>query len=313
MDGNDEPIFLMQLVDGYSFRNVFGMIKQQTVTCTMFISPDEIKFSFVSHTSQNGFKALNDITLHTAEFAKYLYNFRDEDGNLKYIHSVTYNAGDMFMTTKQIGRKDGIRIFMWEGDIRLHIQPIKVNARSSSQAGASYVRLLPPSDNNIFNPPSYETEEPNFRVPAKDFADICSNVGTTKCKKLVISAEKSQISFTGLLSNNTTSFFKLFHNNKHVPNDLKSAVNIHELDSKLNNTKISSAIQKSNVKLVVKNAEIIAGVEIPSDIVKALSKIHNISPSNTLIRFFAEKGKPVKFQSVIGNYGLYDIYVINKE
>ena len=52
-------------------------------------------------------------------------------------------------------------------------------------------------------------------------------------------------------------------------------------------------------------------VKVPIGTVKALSKIHNISPPGTQLRFYFSEGKPTKLESPIGTYGTYTICLRN--
>jgi hypothetical protein len=154
----------------------------------------------------------------------------------------------------------------------------------------------------------YKNTEPNVRVQAKDFADLCSQVSTLKCSLIEIIGEKNAVTFMGISSNNSILSINKFTAQSSI-NDKYQEKNFEEIDDILNDIRTSHKNDKSTgISLNIINNTIV-DIKIPISIVKSLSKIHNISATGSLIKFYFEHGKPIKLECPIGIYGVYDIYL----
>ncbi len=307
------PAFLMYIRDGYSFRNTIGTIKNETEYATMFLSRDAIKISFMN-TSRH---AVHAVHFNVREFDQYDYNITDESGQLVDQHHMVFETNEMFNTTKSIGRRDALRIYWYANESRINIQHIKTTNKDPGRVAALFVKILP------IEPRQYDTNcqysaEPNIRVQAKDFSDICGLASALKCTNLEIHGQSSTVTFKGLLANQTVAFVHRYasHNRstvEQVPPSNVGPNNIREIDNLLENIRLQEAsVSKDSaqrISLNVVNKEDIIKVKIPVCTVKSLSKIHNISPTGTLLRFYFGKDLPIKLESTIGTYGSYTIYL----
>lgn len=306
-----QTLFLVHIMDGYSFRNTIGIIKSETDYATMVLSPRAIEISFIN-TSKC---AIHKIVLNTAELTMYRYNMRDSEGNLLPEYPIAFETNEMFNTTKGIGRRDGIRLYWLAGDNKINVQPIKTSTKDPGRAGALFVNILNMEYTRYDISGSYNSE-PNIRVQAKDFADLCSQANTLKCSILEVIGQNSSVTFKAMLPNNTMASISRFVSQTEVPKILTSPSNIDEIDNLLGNLRIpesssSSSSAPSGLSLNVMKSEDLMTVKVPLGTVKALSKIHNISPSGTLLRFYFAEGKPTKLESPIGTYGVYTICLRN--
>lgn len=304
-----QTLFLIHILDGYAFRNTIGIIKSEADYATMVLSPKKIEISFMNISKC----AIHKITLNTQEFTMYRYNIRDQDGTLYPEYPVAFETNEMFNTTKGIGRKDGIRLYWLAGDNKINVQPIKMSTKDPGRASALFVKILS-MEHIRYDPPDAYGPEPNVRVQAKDFADICSQANTVKCNALEIVGHPNGVTFKGILPNHTVASINRFVSQTEVipsiPN--KSASNIEEIDSLINNIKMTDTQSAtSGLSLNIVKSEDLITVKVPIVTVKALSKIHNISPAGTLIRFYFAEGKPTKIESPIGTYGSYTICLRN--
>lgn len=301
-----QTLFLMHITDGYSFRNTIGIIKSETDHATMIISPTSIEISFMNRSKC----AVHKIVLQTQEFAMYLYNIRNSDGTIVSEYPIAFETNEMFNTTKSIGRKDGIRIYWMAGDNKLNIQPIKMSTKDPGRAGASFVRI-----HNIecvrYDTGSHNVD-PNVRVSAKDFADLCSQSCASKCTSMDIVGQNSSVTFKGVLANNTIAFIQRFASQIEIPKMTKGLPDMQAIDNLLENLRITENKPTSSaVSLNVIKSEDLMTIRVPISTVKALSKIHNISAPGTLLRFYFGEGKPTKIGSPIGTYGTYTICIRN--
>ena len=303
-----QTLFLVHIMDGYSFRNTIGIIKSETDYATMVLSPRAIEISFIN-TSKC---AIHKIVLNTAELTMYRYNMRDEEGNLLPEYPIAFETNEMFNTTKGIGRRDGIRLYWLAGDNKINVQPIKTSTKDPGRAGALFVNILNMEYTRYDVSGSYNSE-PNVRVQAKDFADLCSQANTLKCSVLEVVGQNSAVTFKAMLPNNTMASINRFVSQTEVPRGLTTPTNIDEIYNLLGNLRVgeSTSAASSGLSLNIMKSEDLMTVKVPIGTVKALSKIHNISPAGTLLRFYFAEAKPTKLESPIGTYGVYIICLRN--
>ena len=304
-----QPLFLMHIMDGYSFRNTIAIIKSETDYATMVVSEKLIEISFMN--ASKG--AVHKIVLYPQEFTMYRYNMRDQDGKLMSEYPIGFETNEMFNTTKGIGRRDGIRLYWLAGDNKINVQPIKMSTKDPGRAGALFVKILT-MEHTRYDTGSYN-HEPNVRVQAKDFADLCSQAGLLKCTNVEIVGHPTGVTFKGMLPNQTMASINRFSSQIETPKTPTSASNIDEIDDLIDNLRVSDthvASPNTNcLSLNIIKSEDLMTVKVPIATVKALSKIHSISPPGTLLRFFFAEGKPTKIESPIGTYGLYTFCLRN--
>lgn len=303
----EQPLFMFQIMDGYSFRNTMGIIKSEIEEATMIVSAQSVEISFLN-SSRCG---VHNITLHPQEFTIYRYNIRDEEGNLLPEYPIGFKTSEMFNTTKGIGKRDGIRLYWLLGDNKINVQPIKTSTKDPGRAAALFVKILP-LEHKRYGTFTDKTE-PNVKVQAKDFADLCSQAGTSKCSCLQIIGYPNGVEFKGILPNQAEAFISRFISQTQIinPKAPEKLANIDEIDSILKN--FTFLENQSGPKLslnIVQNEDFMA-VKVPIATTKALSKIHNISSTGTMLKFFFVEGKPTRLESPIGTYGTYVISLRN--
>jgi len=300
-----QTLFLMHITDGYSFRNAISIIKSETDYATMIVSEKAIEISFVNDSKC----AVHKISLNPQEFAMYRYNIVDPQGNLVKEYPIGFDTNEMYNTTKGIGRRDGIRLYWLAGDNKINVQPIKMSTKDPGRAGALFVKILN-MEHVRYDIGNYSVD-PNVRVQAKDFADLCSQINSLKCVTLEIIGQQCGVIFNGIRSNKTIASTNRFVSQVEIPKNAVHAANINEIDNLLENLRIESgnnnAPPKVSLSLNIISKDDLMKVQVPITTVKALSKIHNISPSGTLVRFYFAEGKPTKLESPIGTYGTYII------
>lgn len=302
-----QTLFLMHITDGYSFRNTIGIIKSETDYATMIVSPTSIEISFMNQSKC----AVHKIVLRTQELAMYLYNIRNSDGIPLPEYPIAFETNEMFNTTKSIGRRDGIRIYWIAGDNKLNVQPIKMSTKDPGRAGASFVRIhnieCVRYDTGVHN------TDPNVRVSAKDFADLCSQAHASKCTSMDIVGHNSAVTLKGILANNTVASINRFASQIEVPKLTRELPNMDEIDNLLESLRVTENKPAARgISLNIIKSEDLMTIRVPISTVKALSKIHNISATGTLLRFYFGEGKPTKIESPIGTYGLYTICIRNQ-
>lgn len=308
----DSLLFMMQINDGYAFRNTMTIIKQEVTTASMFISRDKIQITFISDSKRN----MHDITLDTNEFVAYHYNIVGEDGTFIEEYPICFNTTEFLNTTKSIGRKDGIRVY-WSLDdqFRLNVQEIKASAKDPGKGGCSFVNILPQGAEKCTGQ-EYAAARPSVQIQARDFADLCNQANLMKCAFLEVTGRQSSIYFNGILPNRVSAFVKEFDRGT-IPfiKQAPTAANISSLDSIINSLSVNDNDPKKTkadpkrIKLAISTENYIKQVQIQPSTFKALSKIHNISPQGNLLKIYFEEEKPIKIENKISTYGTYVIYL----
>lgn len=293
-----EPLFLFQLADGYSFRNLIAIVKNETDQATMILSEKKIEISFLNYAKC----AVHNIELDPSSFSYYQFNVRDQDGNLVDEYPIGFDSNEMYNTTKGIGRRDGIRLYWLPGDNKINVQPMKSGNKDPGKACSLFVTIST-EECQKFGVPEY-LPDPNVRIQAKDFAEICSQASTLRCTFVEVVGKQSGAVFRSIRSDNsiacTTQFTPrsvLQKSSESHPSDIDDLINGLNMRQQKN--------QKAS------DTEDLITIKVPISTIKALSKIHNISPSGTLLKFYFMADKPTKIESQIGTYGIYTICLRN--
>src|SRR5688572_2112298 len=92
--------FSATITDGHSFKNLIGMLKNETDQISFLISKQSITSTFVN----KGQYGIHDIYINTEELSDYSYDILDHDQ-----YSLTVNAAELHNTIKSIGRKDSLK------------------------------------------------------------------------------------------------------------------------------------------------------------------------------------------------------------
>jgi hypothetical protein len=310
MDNNLQPLFFIHIMDGYSFRNMIAVIKSETDYATMVLSKQLIEFSFMNSNKS----AIHKIALYPRDFVTYTYNVCDDEGVLVPECPIAFETSQMFNTTKNIGRKDSIRLYWLPEDNQIYVQPLKTAVKDPGRAGALFVKIM--SMEHVRYDIGAWGEEANVKIQAKDFAEICTQANTMKCTWLELIGQDAGVVIKGILPNQTMAFVNRFASQTH-PTQSSSAPssNLPEIDDILRNLKNSNPAPGGNsgglsLKIVSNNDA--RTIRVPISTVKALSKIHNIGPPNSLIHFYFSGGRVsnTKLECHIGNYGKYTICLL---
>lgn len=300
--------FLIHICDGYSFRNMIGIIKTETEVATMLLSPKLIQISFMNKSGC----AIHNIVLNTGEMDSYTYNVTNDKGELCPEFPIAFETNDIFNSTKNIGRRDGISMYWLEGDRKINIQPLRTASVGLGKSTALFLNILNVEYRRYDISQNYDAE-PNVRVKSKDFADLCSQANALKCAYLEIQGYRNAVTFKGILPNNTVASYNRFESRIMTGVDTKPVEQIDisricHIDYIPSEADICSA---SRIKLNILKPEQLTVVQIPISMVKALSKIHNIAPAGNQLKFFFKENMPTKIETTIGIFGTYSVCMKN--
>jgi hypothetical protein len=279
-----KTLFMANFTDGYSLRNTICMIKNEADEITLLISSSNIMITF----KNKGNYGIHDIFIKKEELLEYSYNIKDYQE-----YPLTINATEWFNATKSVARKDGLKIYWMEGQDKLSIQTVKWS-KEPGRANVAYINIIHKEFQKIdfFNQYS-EGSEPTIKIQNREFTEICTQASTLKCHYLEISGCNRYIQFKGILPDGTEGMSNRLAN--------------HAQEDGVPGPKVN--IGKGHVELNVVNHDDVIVIKIPSTTIKTLSKLHTISPVGTLLKFSFAPKKPMKIESKIGSYGIYNIYL----
>jgi len=306
-------LFLLYLEDGYTFKNTMAILKAVSDTATMILTTDSIEIS-VSNNEKNG---IHFVKLQTGDFTKYVYNFIGENGELIPRRPISFDTKKLSNSMKSIGKKDGLRIYLTEGDNKLLVQPVKVSSDEHNNSSAIFVDIINAEFVQI-TPPDIENRKPNVKVPSKSFTDMYSIVNTNNGSYIEIIGKEKSVTFIGKTSSNNLLYHRSF-NSQIV---IGGANNINEdfLVSQLKKLDMTETANQpvtedvnNRVQLSVISPDDIVTVISPMQTLKPLSKIYNISGPNTQLKFYFTRNSSVMIESPIGNYGKYAIVIVNRQ
>lgn len=296
-----EPLFLIHMVNGYTFRNVMKIIKSEVVSTSMILSQKLVEISFVNSTRS----AVHRILIYPDECTDWRYNIRDEEGELFKEFPIGFNTDEFYNTTKKIGRRDGIRIFLLPGEDKITIQPIKGGAKDIGTMEFLFVSMVQIQHNRAAV--GNYNDEPNVKISPNNFAEMCSTVNSMQCKQLEISGQINSVQFKGIHGNKSAPYFRTFGTPTTMNFTTPLASNMNEITDILKNYSLTqNEIVSSGLTLNIVDASLVC-ISVPISTINALSKIDNISPNGSLLRFYFEKCQPIKLESAIGTYGTYTI------
>lgn len=303
----EDYLFKWHIVDGYSFRNMLNIIKYEINQATMILSTNLIEISFMNNTKC----AVHKIFMNPRESPEWIYNCKDDENHLMEEYPIGFDTEGAFNTVKNIGKNDGIRLFMLPGDNTVMVQPLKAAAKDPGQIKILRFSVLQ-TEYSRYSVPKY-SDEPNIKIFSKSFTDMCSEAVNEKCEVIEIEGKGGLMTFRGYNGNKKEMYTNRFgepyaSNNNHTT----LASNMSEVDNliaKLNlgeNSNTNSSSANLKLKVVDNNA---MNIKIPIVTIKSLTRIDNISPKGSLLKFYFETNQPIKMETAISTYGTYEIYL----
>ena len=298
---NDDDIyFLAEFTDGYCFRNLIEYLRHSNVEGNFVFSKEEI-----SYEQRDGKNILfNSCKIKTCKLSKYIYKI--PDGNTLY---VGLNMVDIQTQTKNIGKKDGCRIYFKNNrDPNLYIQIISSN--KGNRSNIHFVRTKPVTDEATGEMPDYDNDHPNAITGLGDFAKTCKILGTTKCDYVIIRGYEKGITMSasveGKLIGRVETFGECFNTNKN-----KELPDISHIFSSLGVEidEVPTGMRNRKTKICIKEGHEIPTVKVPSDIIKNLGKLNNTSANGVISFYLQKKGQPWKISAHIGFIGTLDILI----
>jgi len=294
-------VFYIDFHDGYAFRQIMEFLKLTVTSVPMYFTENGI-----SILQGNGDGSLVvSITIKGHELLTYYFNadlanystkreYPDGDARMEEMktqsyHVISFNVSKFRDTIKSTARKEGIRIFQYSGDPTVHIQVYGGN--KNGEGGTSI-------ETQSYSPINYDLSgfeqsvlSPNCKSPLSEFCNSCGHFGKVKSTKYTnFTCYRSGVKVTACSETGVISMFK-----KWGECDDESE---HPFRSNGPRLKLSDSAAKE---------KILYNVKIPIDIVKALSKLSNLT-NNGIIRIYCEEDKIIRFMVSVSYYAELIIY-----
>ena len=273
-------VFLIDFHDGYAFRQIMEFLKLTVTSVPMYFTENGISIlqgngdgSLIININIKGAELLN------YHFDKSLANMPSADADSPTYHMVCFNVSKFRDTIKSTARKEGIRIFQYKDSNVVHIQ---VYGGSKNGEGGTSI------ESQTYTPFHYELSgfeqsiyEPNCRAPLSEFCNACGQFGKVKSNKYTnYACYPKGIYVTAISETGTTSMFKKWG-------------------------KIENETTKHNKRNHY-------NVKIPIDVIKAISKLSNLT-NNGIMRICCEDDNFIRMIVSVSYYAELTIYYRSTE
>lgn len=286
---SNKTLFVVDIGDGHSFKNIIAMIKNENDEIVTFIvSKNKMSLSYMSKNQS----AIHDIQFDPDELNNYQYNIRDYDQ-----FPIVMNTNELVGSIKSIGKKDSLKMSWTEGHDKIGVQVIK-SGKDSDRNPILFVNIIRRETSQLsLNNLNDDIGLP-IKIPCKEFSEMCVTAITLKCLYVELIGCNTHVTFKGILSDGTVGVItKKYLSNKVNVND--------EVIEKI--TSFNDDIAKFEVK-VIKREELIK-VKIPINTIKTLTKTQNITAPGSLLKVYICPDKMIKLECKIATYGTYKIYL----
>lgn len=288
-------VFYIDFHDGYAFRQIMEFLKLTVTSVPMYFSENGI-----SILQGNGDRSLVvSITIKGHELLTYYFNSElanvpvkkdSTDPEEKACHVVCFNVSKFRDTIKSTARKEGIRIFQYSGDPTVHIQVYGGN--KNGEGGTSI-------ETQSYSHISYDLSgfeqsvlSPNCKSPLSEFCNSCGHFGKVKSTKYTnFTCYRSGVKVTACSETGVISMFKKWG----------------ECDDESDHPFRTGGGSRLKLMDSSDKPKIVHNVKIPIEIVKALSKLSNLT-NNGIIRIYCEEDKIIRFMVSVSYYAELVIY-----
>ena len=286
-------VFYIDFHDGYAFRQIMEFLKLTVTSVPMYFTENGI-----SILQGNGDGSLVvSIAIKGHELLTYYFNSdlanypkKADDKSDESYHIVCFNVSKFRDTIKSTARKEGIRIFQYAGDPTVHIQVYGGN--KNGEGGTSI-------ETQTYTPLNYDLSgfeqsvlSPNCKSPLSEFCNSCGHFGKVKSTKYTnFTCYNAGVKVTACSETGVISMFKKWG----------------ECEDESEHPFRTSAPKLKLSEVSAPKPKTLHNVKIPIDIVKALSKLSNLT-NNGIIRIYCEEDKIIRFMVSVSYYAELVIY-----
>jgi hypothetical protein len=277
---SEDLVFFIDFHDGYAFRQIMEFLKLTVTSVPMYFSENGI--SILQGNGDGSLVVSINIKGHELlkyHFNKELANIQPSETNENHFHLVCFNVSKFRDTIKSTARKEGIRMYQYVGENTVHIQVYGGN--KNGEGGTSI-------ETQVHDPMTYELSgfnqsiyQPNCKSPLSEFCNSCGQFNKVKSTKYTnFACYKKGVKVTAWSETGVVSTFRKWG---------ECEDNIGPRGEVINKKKNSY------------------NVKIPIEVIKALSKLSNLT-NNGIIRIYCESDKIIRFMVSISYYAELVIY-----
>lgn len=283
--------FFATFIDGASFRYLIEYLRLIALDGTFVFSKDYITFQ----KEDEDRTIFNDVKLKGYELTDYDFTSFNEE------ITATLNLGELRNKTRTVGKKEQMDIYrLPEEPTNFYIQ-VRSQEKSSGDNPVLYCMGMKSENVTIYKLPDYKRgkHDPNVTIYQSDFSRLCKALIANKCVFAEFVGYEKGIIIKGYGADGGIIMVKEYGKCKSSQNKVISTKSVIQFQNANTN------VIKPNIappKLNVKNPGEIEKFKIHNSIIKCLSKLNGFSPNGT-IKFYIEKGAPMKAVVNIGAFG----------
>lgn len=293
--------FFATFIDGSSFRYLIEYLRLNSMEGTFLFKKDCIIYGEENEEET----ILNYVKIKTHELTDYEYNcFNDQ-----IISRISLS--ELRNKTRTVGKKEQMDIYRRaEEPTNLYIQ-VRSQEKSSGDNPVFYCMPMKSDDLTIIELPEYERgkKNPNCTIYQSDFSKVCKALVANKCSYVEFLGYEKGIIIKGYSAKGQIAMVKEYgkRNHNHQESKSSTAKSIMNISNK---SRIKST--KAAPKLSVRDVDEIDRFKVYIGQIKALAKLNGFSPNGT-IKFYIERGLPMKLNCNIGTFGKLSIFIRNAE
>lgn len=296
--------FYAEFSDGYTFRNLIEYVRLTNFEGVIRCYSDKIVYE---QSNEDG-TILNKFEIYTYQLTDYQISSRTNEV------IVSVNMVKFRNVTKNVGKKDRCSIYKAPNDTTLYVQIFNANSQSNGEPSGLFPIETHDVVYNEYQDMHYDREEnqPNCTVYQAEFAKMCASMISVKSSYITAHGMEKGIIFKGIKSDGTNAYIKDFGKVRQEQ-DKKIHAKLRNIDKSIASIGPieNMTIKTSNVpapKLRIGEFGEIQRFSISMTTIKGLAKLNNLSPMGT-IKFYIEKGKPLRLICSIGCYGKLIVYI----
>lgn len=285
--------FFATFIDGSSLRYLIDYLRVTSLDGTFVFSKNYITYQ----KGNNDGTILNDVKIKTYELTEYEFS----SSNTEII--TTLNLSELRNKTRTVGKKEQLDIYRRaEEPSNFYIQ-VRSQEKSSDNP-VFYCMHMTSEDVTIFELPIYKNgkRNPNCTVYQSDFSKVCKSLVANKCSYTEFIGFEKGIIIKGYSTDGKIAMVKEYgkcRNTHSKSANTKSIINLVDKNVKP---------QIITPKISIRDINEIERFKVHISDIKGLAKINGFSPTGTL-KFYIEKGLPMKISTSIGTFGKLNILV----
>jgi len=283
--------------EAYTFRACIEFIRHVCTQANFVFYPDRIELV----RGDSDVTTLVEWSISTSELTQYKYNAYDDAGNKLDCFAAGFSLAEMVKGTKAIAKKDGMAFFIKPDDNVMNIQVIS----AGKQGSTGYVQLIEVPiieyDKVVYQ---RDEKQANVRVPAANFAKMCSSMTSSKCQCVRFTSYPTGVECLGMLADNSLGRrenFGICSKGGDVivtPEPVRST-----------NPETRVVAGTPTIRLVMRSYEDLNTINVKTTpVIKAMGRFNNIAGTG-VVKVTNEPGKPMRLICNVGNYGMLAVYI----